>query len=212
MMDFRKAGKTIIVCSHSMYMVNQLCAKTLWLDSGRARKYGETAKVISDYLAHWEEKKEKQKDDQAVSGEGDKASPPEIYIENLQLVDTEGAPVTRLEQFQTLIIRVRTRCTAGPRRGQLGVGLQDAEGKVVFATTTQVDKLDHDLFRGEQVTELVLPSVPLLKGNYSAIAVISEGDSFKAAHVATTEPFLVESRHPELGTFWMKHHWRFPAV
>ncbi len=32
---FRTQGKTILVCSHSMYMINELCSRTMWLANGR---------------------------------------------------------------------------------------------------------------------------------------------------------------------------------
>ncbi|MEE4358999.1 MAG: ABC transporter ATP-binding protein, partial [Desulfococcaceae bacterium] len=56
MIRFREQGKMLIVCSHSMFMINELCTQTMWLDHGRMRSFGDTASVISEYLAYAEEK------------------------------------------------------------------------------------------------------------------------------------------------------------
>ena len=39
-MEFRQAGKTIFFCSHSLYQVEALCDRVLWLDGGRVRAEG----------------------------------------------------------------------------------------------------------------------------------------------------------------------------
>lgn len=51
MRDIRSEGRTVIVVSHSMSTISALCQKVLWIDAGRVRMTGETAKVISSYLS-----------------------------------------------------------------------------------------------------------------------------------------------------------------
>jgi lipopolysaccharide transport system ATP-binding protein len=49
--EVAKEGKTILFVSHNMGSVNQLCARTLWLDSGQIAKMDSTHEVIHDYLS-----------------------------------------------------------------------------------------------------------------------------------------------------------------
>ncbi|MGH8476450.1 MAG: ABC transporter ATP-binding protein [Methylococcales bacterium] len=46
---YKKAGKTILFCSHSMYQVEAICNRVLWLDHGRLVMDSEPARVISAY-------------------------------------------------------------------------------------------------------------------------------------------------------------------
>ncbi len=46
---YRKAGKTILFCSHAMYQVEAICNRVLWLDHGRLVMDAEPARVISAY-------------------------------------------------------------------------------------------------------------------------------------------------------------------
>ncbi|MDR0780400.1 MAG: ABC transporter ATP-binding protein [Pseudomonadales bacterium] len=48
-MAFKKAGKTIFFCSHSLYQVEALCDHVLWIDEGRIRSAGAPAPVITAY-------------------------------------------------------------------------------------------------------------------------------------------------------------------
>ena len=46
-MQLKDQGKTILFCSHSMYQVEALCSRVLWLEKGRLRMQGSAAEVTS---------------------------------------------------------------------------------------------------------------------------------------------------------------------
>ena len=48
-MQLKDAGKTILFCSHSMYQVEALCSRALWIESGKLRMMGSAAEVTSAY-------------------------------------------------------------------------------------------------------------------------------------------------------------------
>lgn len=48
-MQLRDAGKTILFCSHSMFQVESLCSRAVWLDHGKMIADGDAAKVVADY-------------------------------------------------------------------------------------------------------------------------------------------------------------------
>lgn len=50
-MGLKDAGKTILFCSHSMYQVEALCSRALWIDGGKVREIGNAAAVTSAYQA-----------------------------------------------------------------------------------------------------------------------------------------------------------------
>lgn len=50
-MQLRDAGKTILFCSHSLFQVESLCSRALWIDRGKMIADGEAAKVVTDYQA-----------------------------------------------------------------------------------------------------------------------------------------------------------------
>jgi ABC-2 type transport system ATP-binding protein len=48
--DFKKQGRTIIVVSHSMALMDQLCDRITWIDSGKVITTGKSSSVIEKYL------------------------------------------------------------------------------------------------------------------------------------------------------------------
>ena len=48
-MGLKEAGKTILFCSHSMYQVEALCSRAMWIEAGTLRMLGTAAEVTSAY-------------------------------------------------------------------------------------------------------------------------------------------------------------------
>jgi hypothetical protein len=209
MMEFKKAGKTIVFCSHSMYLINELCAaSTIWLCDGRVCSYGKTAGVISQYMAYLKGGDGKE-DTQIDPGPQEKPSLPEIIIENIRLVDDKGKQVECVKQFQTVVLQIRTTRTGPPLKGHLAMGLDQLDGQTVFGTTTKISGHKPVEFAGEQTTEFVIPSIPFLAGTYRAVVFVGDEHALRPIDKLSSAPFMIESKHPEFGMFWVDHFWRF---
>ncbi len=49
--EFKKQGKTIVLVSHSMNNITEMCDSAVWLHDGRIRKMGDTRDVVDAYEA-----------------------------------------------------------------------------------------------------------------------------------------------------------------
>src|SRR5437773_9853439 len=47
--EFQRDGRTILFCSHALYLVNSICRRTMWLDHGRLMRWGPTLDVVYAY-------------------------------------------------------------------------------------------------------------------------------------------------------------------
>jgi ABC-type polysaccharide/polyol phosphate transport system ATPase subunit len=48
--EFRRRGKTILLVTHSLNLVEKFCDDVLWLDSGTVRGEGDPRRVVSEYI------------------------------------------------------------------------------------------------------------------------------------------------------------------
>src|SRR5881296_592983 len=58
--EFRRKGKTILLVTHSLTLVERFCDEALWLDSGRAASSGDPKRVVGAYLTKVEEGEEQE--------------------------------------------------------------------------------------------------------------------------------------------------------
>lgn len=55
--SIKKAGTTIVIVSHSMGQIEQICDRSIWIENGTIFKEGETKKVNEEYLFSMEQKR-----------------------------------------------------------------------------------------------------------------------------------------------------------
>lgn len=48
--DFKKSGRTVILVSHSMDSIRQMCDQAAWLEKGKIKAVGQSEAVVSQYL------------------------------------------------------------------------------------------------------------------------------------------------------------------
>jgi hypothetical protein len=93
----------------------------------------------------------------------------------------------------------------------VGVALMKPDEKIIFAAMTKRAGFKPLEFAGEQVTRLLLPSLPLGSGAYKISAAVTDEHGLNCIHDGRSEIFHVASEQPELGLCWMEHEWRLPA-
>lgn len=89
MEDFRARGGTLLLCSHSMYHVQSLCQRTMWIHDGKMHMQGDSFEVTQAYLAHHEAKNRK---DTSAQTAGANLNAPFPMLASLWIEDNSGAP------------------------------------------------------------------------------------------------------------------------
>lgn len=210
MMNFIDRGKTVVLCSHSMYLVNKLCTKTIWLEQGKEREYGETKQVVSDYLAYQEERNSstqvaRSSADTEVDNPG--SSAPEVIITEIQLTDKQNRFIDHIRQFQKLYIQVRTKQIGKLVHGHVVVQLKSEQETAFFGSLSK-DHLDNAIvFEGEKTIGMVISSFPLQSGRYKFHAIITDEHALQIIHEYATDSYTVTSEHPEYGLIHFDHYW-----
>ena len=83
---YRASGGTFLMCSHSMYHVQTLCSRAIWIDHGAQRMQGDAFDVTREYLAYHEAKS-------AAEARTPRAAPGRWpRIESVWAEDGEGRP------------------------------------------------------------------------------------------------------------------------
>lgn len=211
MTRIKDSGKTFLFCSHSMYLVAELCKKSIWLHQGKLRDYGESADVVGAYLAYLEEKQSKEAAGTPKPSPEITTEPPEVIIDEVFITDINGVRLERAVQFQPLLVNIKTHRNGTPFRGHIGVVLMKPDEKIIFAVITKKAGFEPVEFEGEQLTQLLLPSLPLGSGAYKASSLVSDECGLRCVDDVRSDIFHVASDQPEMGMCWMEHKWRLPG-
>lgn len=211
MMQFKHNGKTIVFCSHSMYMVQELCSKTIWLNNGSIAKIGDSAKVINAYNDWSREKSAGMKPCNIQAGNKKETLSP-VWFKWVKITDSEGTELEWLKTGQDVWL---TMCI-GSRidisyQGHIGIGINRNDEEPIFGVTTKIDSLSDITFYNGQQIRVKLPSLALLSGQYYALVFLTDEHALHPHDVQRTEAFFVENPSGERGIVKLAHTWEFPV-
>lgn len=213
-MRLKDAGKTILFCSHSMYQIEALCSRALWIDAGRLRMDGTPADVTSAYSASLNA--------DALTGTASALVPGAVAagaglgrIVNVEArVDGEavarGTAAQVLSGQSTLALTLGFSIDPTLPTPALALGISDANGLTVASATTHNDGFEvHMDAQGQGQATIVFERFPLLKGRYSVTAFLVSED---AVHVydQVERSVLVDVRQEglEQGLVSLPHQWQ----
>ena len=58
--EFKRRGKTILLVTHSLGLVERFCDEALWLDAGRIRGSGDPKRIVGAYITDVEHREERE--------------------------------------------------------------------------------------------------------------------------------------------------------
>lgn len=210
MMAFKEKGKTILFCSHSLYLIQELCDKTLWLHKGSIEDIGETGHVISRYQNFEREKEAILKHDSKSEEQNEKSeSSKPIMITSLLLLDRYGNPVDMVNPFDPLTFHMKISCVKNNLKGHVGFAIIRNDEVMCFGTMTHFDGYAPIPYSDNQEFSLVLPKNPLLTGTYKIMAVVGDEHAIHPYDIKYSRPFTVSSKCKEFGMTYIEHTWNF---
>lgn len=227
-MQLRDAGKTILFCSHSMFQVEALCSRVIWLDHGKMIADGDAAKVVADYQIFL--------DKSALARNGETTSPASTASSTLQTPQAaESSPFAaghaHLENVSILIdgedckdhkaiaaisgqssLSVRITFASDPTLPcpNAAVTIHSMDARTITSAATWEDQITPQRQPdGSGSISLTFDQLPLLKGEYlvSAHLLCERGIHVyeSAIGIAT---LAVQQKGRLQGYFAMPHRWQ----
>jgi ABC-type polysaccharide/polyol phosphate transport system ATPase subunit len=230
--EFRRKGKTILLVTHSLSLVERFCDEALWLDSGRAAANGDPKRVVDAYLTAVERTEEHELAEttaKAVEEQGDTSAPAppdaanpapstegrwgarEIEIVDVAFLDKAGEPGFVFHSGEPLSIRMAIRARQPSDDFVFGVGLFNADGVCCYGTNTALEEMTAEQMTGDGEVTFAIESLDLVEGTYKVDVAVHKRDGYPYDYHRLLYTFRVKSRTHDVGIYRPHHRWNFSA-
>lgn len=205
MIRFKSEDRTVLFCSHAMYLVAEFCGRALWLHDGRVAAAGITQDVVhayEDYLRH----RGAPADDQGL---GERAAAGRLaWVRELRLEPEDG----RVAPGDPVAVRLAIRREASDIPLHVAVTFENERGLVLGAFATKWDGCD-PLPAGRQVElTLRLPACPFTRGDLDVTAIVADGTGLQVYdQMILRQALRVSPRRWEPGLVHAEHLWEIGA-
>jgi len=207
-MQFKQSGKTILFCSHSMYQVEAICDRVLWLDKGQVRLDGIPSEVISAYNEF------SLSQTQAIVPQQFSQLPVVAGTAKIDAITVavDGVPGKELDiisQISELLVTVSFRFDPQLPSPSVALVFFAADGRIISSTGSKQDGLTLTQHQpGQAKVRINFPQLALLKGEYWLdVYLLCENALHVYDHANTVASLKVRQKGLELGVVMLAHRW-----
>jgi ABC-type polysaccharide/polyol phosphate transport system ATPase subunit len=237
--EFRRRGKTVLLVTHSLSLVERFCDEALWLDGGRAMTHGDPRRVVDAYLTKVEESEAAmlaatkakaienagrdghagQDGQNGQDGQDGTSSESrhlegrwgsrEVEILDVAFLDRDGQPSFVFHSGDHVSIRVRVRATHPTDDFVFGIAIFNADGVCCYGTNTEREDMVPVRLAGDADVVFAIDSLALVEGTYKVDVAVHKRDGYPFDYHRQLYTFRMNSRARDIGIFRPRHEWRF---
>jgi ABC-type polysaccharide/polyol phosphate transport system ATPase subunit len=233
--EFRRRGKTILLVTHSLGLVEKMADEALWLDRARIQLRGDPKKVVDAYLArvtqHEEaalraaeaeavaEFREPKPEDEKSGSEVEPTSAferergrwgsREVEITDVSLLGADGSARHVFATGEPVTIRLEVATTGKIEDFVFGVAIFNADGVCCFGTNTHIEEFTPVAFSGRGEVRFVVPELQLVEGTYFIDVAAHQRDGYPFDYHRALHQIRIQSRVKDVGIYRPNHRWEF---
>jgi ABC-2 type transport system ATP-binding protein len=176
--SFRKEGRTIVLVSHGLDQVAQLCSTVAWLDKGKIEELGPSYEIISKYTGKSHDAAPKN------HGEiGERWGSHEAEITDVQFVDSNNNEVVILKTGEPVTLRISYDAHLPIQEPVFGIRITHLHGTNIWGTNTKRMGYHISQVNGSGTISLQIPSLPILAGTYDlTVALTDQSETYEYDH------------------------------
>ncbi|MBO0727619.1 MAG: ABC transporter ATP-binding protein [Acidimicrobiaceae bacterium] len=168
---FQRQGGTLVLVTHNLSVVTQMCERAVWIGDGKVRGAGDPVRVVREYLNSVSEQ------DQAIEDSALAAAlTPAAQLTSVQLAGSDGRIVHTLTSGEALTVRMAYKVNAPLIRPVFNVQIAREDGFEIYTVNSPADSWHPPATGEEGEVRVTFPKVPLMAGAYRVTATILSSD------------------------------------
>ncbi len=218
MREIKALGTTIVIVSHSLAQIEQICDRTIWIQDGKIAMDGAPRDVHPNYLEFMarqrqenmppEEKAAKVEETKEKKRWGDKRA----TIQQVVVTDNKGNRRNVFSTGDDMVVTIDYKVNSVVKDAVFGFGIFRNDGLWCYGTNTRIDKFDiFDLNEDGRLT-IRLSNMNLIPGEYILDLAIESDDGIPVDYYRDVMHFEIKSTISDVGVLRIPHEFDFDHV
>ncbi len=179
--EFKNKGKTIVLVSHSLEAVRNICDTGIWLHAGEIKGQGKASEVVDLYLKQVNQA-EREKAGQKIEEPslGTRSGSFEAEIKKVTFSQNDGAPTNSFKTNRPFIAQIHYQAHQPIENPVFGIAIYRNDGIHITGPNTKLNNNKINQISGKGYVEYRVESLPLLPGTYLFSASIYDQSCLRA--------------------------------
>lgn len=226
--EIKAQGTTIVIVSHSLGQIEQICDRTIWIDGGKIKADGKPRDVHPEYMdfmgqkrqviAEKENARKEEKSGKKAGERGEDAGESSedkkrwgnghARINKVRLLDEEGKSQSAFATGSPITIEMDYSVRQKVEDAVFGIGIFNQNGQQVYGTNTRIDQMDEFALEKDGTMSVHLDQVNLLPGIYLLDIAIESQVGVPVDYFREAYTFEMYSQIGDVGIVRLNHQWK----
>ncbi|MBO6115320.1 MAG: ABC transporter ATP-binding protein [Lachnospiraceae bacterium] len=216
LMEIKGNGTTIVLVSHSLTQIENICDRSIWIQDGLIKEEGNPVDVHRHYINYMCSKRNDveavlsitqinndEKNDDTVNKSDNKI----VQINKVCLSDSEGLKKRLYFVGGSLKLDIEMISLETIRNYYIEVNIVRADGLFCYGISSQSDGIRCHEWENKKAIHIMLTEMNLLKGKYHFDLHIAHNDGSTILFEGNIAEFEVETEKNERGLVYLNHKW-----
>ncbi len=228
--EIKAQGTTIVIVSHSLGQIEQICDRTIWLDAGKIKADGKPRDVHPEYMdfmgqkrqeiadkenARKEEKSGKKAGERTDEEGASDTSDDEkkrwgngyARINQVRMLDEHGKNQNAFATGSKVTIELDYTVRKKVEDAVFGIGIFNQGGQQIYGTNTRIDQMEEFNLDSSGSMKITLENVNLLPGVYLLDVAIESQVGIPVDYFREAYTFEMYSQTGDVGIARLDHQW-----
>ena len=205
--EFRNDGRTIVLVTHDLASVRNMCDRAVWLKQGRVTGEGDPKRLVEAYTESMLGSMQHTETGSTRRGSG------ELMINQVEMyVGDDPSPVMRFQTGDDVRFRLFYTATKAVPRPIFSLIIDALGGATVSAPCSRDVGLVPDVVSGDGWIDIVMPNISLLPGAYDVHTAVQDfNKQHEYDHLQLAARFDVTTGKPyeSSGLVTLRPEWNF---
>jgi ABC-type polysaccharide/polyol phosphate transport system ATPase subunit len=170
--DLRHSGKTVVIVSHAMGSLRNLCDEAAWLQHGELIEVGDTNDLVENYIETGHVKRVIDTGSGPVMS--DRSGSGEVVLTAVELLDAKHTPTSTVHSADEVVVRMRYDAKERVERPLFALSLDTLAGVHVWTHNSRDGDCTPDSIKGEGWVEIRIPRLSLQAGTFDLHASVND--------------------------------------
>lgn len=225
--EIKSHGTTIVIVSHSMSQIEQICNRSIWIHDGLIKEEGKPRIVDPHYMEYMSEKaagcnmkkvegdkkrkleiEKVEKEKKKVTVENKKRwGSKEVIMESVRVVDVDGKEQNEFYNTQPFSILIEYKANKIVDDAVIGVAIYRDDQTYIYGSNTLIDYSEPTKLNTRGKIRLNIERLPVIAGNYTMDLAFHKPDGFNYDFWREVCLITIKNNVSEVGIVSVPHNW-----
>ena len=210
--EIKENGATIVIVSHAMRQIEQICDRAIWIHKGRVRAQGVPRDINSQYMDCMDGQqgivdKEQEKVDGIDNSNATRWGNGDAKISEIKLLNGDGVEASKFCTEAPMIIQFNYEVKKCVENATFGIMIVRIDGTDCYGTNTRIDRVPEFSLTQNGRVSFIMNTMNLLPGSYIIDLALEKDERIPVDYYTKAKRFEVYSKSEDIGVARIGHRW-----